>query len=187
MGRDAYGDVRALLKKNIGGVYDLIWNKMRTGFNPQAHYHPTYENLIYTLSYDKLIYARPPKNYFNDPGDNSLTDILDYTIMKAGGAVPHPTMKPVALLCHLLQNSSDAGFIVLDSFNGSGSTLIACAKTGRVYRGVELDPKYVDRTVLRYMLWCELNGKACKVQRNDKDVTLDEMKAVFKYSKKRVE
>jgi DNA modification methylase len=62
----------------------------------------------------------------------------------------HPTMKPVALVERALRNSSKSCDIVLDPFGGSGSTLIACEKTGRYARLVELDPSYCDVIVQRW-------------------------------------
>jgi DNA modification methylase len=67
----------------------------------------------------------------------------------------HPTMKPVALVGRAIRNSSKTRDIVLDPFGGSGSTLIACEKTGRQARLVELDPRYVDVIILR---WQEFSG-----------------------------
>jgi DNA modification methylase len=65
----------------------------------------------------------------------------------------HPTMKPVALVERAIRNSSKSRDIVLDPFGGSGSTLIACEKTGRQARLVELDPKYCDVIVQRWQEW----------------------------------
>jgi DNA modification methylase len=65
----------------------------------------------------------------------------------------HPTMKPVALVERAIRNSSKSGDIVLDSFGGAGCTLIACAKSGRQARLVELDPKYCDVIVVRWQEW----------------------------------
>jgi DNA modification methylase len=65
----------------------------------------------------------------------------------------HPTMKPVALVERAIRNSSKTRDIVLDPFGGSGSTLIACEKTGRQARLVELDPKYCDVIVQRWQDW----------------------------------
>jgi DNA modification methylase len=65
----------------------------------------------------------------------------------------HPTMKPVALVERALRNSSKSRDIVLDPFGGSGSTLIACAKSGRQARLVELDPRYCDVIVRRWQEW----------------------------------
>jgi len=62
----------------------------------------------------------------------------------------HPTMKPVEVMQNALLNSSKSEDIVLDSFLGSGSTLIAAEKTGRVCYGMEIDPKYVDVIIQRY-------------------------------------
>ena len=64
-------------------------------------------------------------------------------------------MKPVALICHALTNHQPT--LVLDVFGGSGSTLIACEKTGREARLMELDPAYVDVIVRR---WQDFTGKA---------------------------
>ncbi|HRY14124.1 MAG TPA: site-specific DNA-methyltransferase [Syntrophomonadaceae bacterium] len=63
----------------------------------------------------------------------------------------HPTMKPVALVAYPIVNSSLTNAIVLDPFGGSGSTLIACEQTGRICRTVELDEKFCDVIVKRYI------------------------------------
>ncbi len=68
----------------------------------------------------------------------------------------HPTMKPVELVERALRNSSKSRDIVLDSFGGSGTTLIACEKLNRQARLIELDPKYCDVIVKR---WEEFTGK----------------------------
>ena len=63
----------------------------------------------------------------------------------------HPTMKPLKLLARLVKNSSRQGDIVLDTFGGSGSTLITCQQLGRRCYTMELDPKYADVIIKRYM------------------------------------
>jgi DNA modification methylase len=68
----------------------------------------------------------------------------------------HPTMKPVALVERAVLNSSRRGETVLDPFAGSGSTLIACEKTGRLARLIELEPRYCDVIVRR---WQEFTGR----------------------------
>ena len=60
-------------------------------------------------------------------------------------------MKPVALMAYPIQNSCMSNCIVLDPFLGSGSTLIACEETGRICYGVELDEKFCDVIVKRYV------------------------------------
>jgi DNA modification methylase len=62
----------------------------------------------------------------------------------------HPTMKPLALVERAIENSSKPGDKILDLFLGSGSTLIACERTGRTCYGMELDPLYVDIAIARW-------------------------------------
>jgi len=63
----------------------------------------------------------------------------------------HPTMKPIALVSYPIMNSTMPGCLVLDPFGGSGSTLIACEQTGRICYTVELDEKFCDVIVKRYI------------------------------------
>jgi site-specific DNA-methyltransferase (adenine-specific) len=67
----------------------------------------------------------------------------------------HPTQKPVELITYALFNSSKVEDIVLDPFLGSGSTLIACQKTNRICYGIELDPRFVDVIVKRWVDYTE--------------------------------
>jgi DNA modification methylase len=62
----------------------------------------------------------------------------------------HPTVKPVALIADALLDCSARGELVLDAFLGSGSTLIAAERTGRICCGIELDPLYVDTAIRRW-------------------------------------
>jgi len=62
----------------------------------------------------------------------------------------HPTVKPVALVADAILDCSHRGDVVLDAFLGSGSTLIACERTGRICRGIEIDPLYVDTVIRRW-------------------------------------
>jgi DNA methylase len=73
------------------------------------------------------------------------------------GLQDHPTVKPTAMLEDALLDMTNRGDIVLDPFLGSGSTLIAAAAKGRICRGVELDPLYVDVIIRRYQA---VSGKA---------------------------
>jgi len=66
------------------------------------------------------------------------------------GLQDHPTVKPIAMLEDALLDLTHRADIVLDPFLGSGSMLIAAAKTGRICRGAELDPLYVDVILRRY-------------------------------------
>jgi DNA modification methylase len=68
----------------------------------------------------------------------------------------HPTMKPLSLIERAIANSCRPGAVVMDSFMGSGSSLVACERTGRIAFGIELDPIYVDVAVAR---WESFSGK----------------------------
>jgi DNA modification methylase len=67
----------------------------------------------------------------------------------------HPTVKPLSLVADAILDCSRRGDVVLDAFLGSGTTLIACERTGRRCRGVELDPLYVDTAIRR---WQKFSG-----------------------------
>ena len=81
----------------------------------------------------------------------------------------HPTMKPIPLLAYPILNSSMTNSIVLDPFAGSGSTLIACEQSDRICRTVELDEKFCDVIVSRFI---EQVGNSDKVQVIRDGVTL---------------
>jgi DNA modification methylase len=92
-------------------------------------------------------------------GDRKTTTV--WTVTRQTTNTVHPTQKPVALVEIALENSSKAGDAVLDLFGGSGSTLIACEKIGRVNRSMELDPKYCDVIVKR---WQDFTGKQATLE-----------------------
>jgi DNA modification methylase len=83
-------------------------------------------------------------NVWTYPGASSLGSDARH------GLQDHPTVKPTAMLEDALLDLTNRGDIVIDPFLGSGSTLIAADKTGRVCHGIELDPLYVDVIVRRY-------------------------------------
>lgn len=85
------------------------------------------------------------------------TDIWRYD--KPNKSAEHPTMKPVAMVLEAIINSSKEGDIVLDPFLGSGTTLIAAEKSGRVCYGMELDPKYCDVIIQRWEEFTKLKVK----------------------------
>jgi DNA modification methylase len=77
----------------------------------------------------------------------------------------HPTVKPVALVADAIMDVSKRNDIVLDPFLGSGTTLIAAERTGRICYGLELDPQYVDLTIRR---WQTLTGKTAHHAASDR-------------------
>jgi DNA modification methylase len=82
-----------------------------------------------------------------------------WQVDKPSSSPLHPTMKPLALIERAIQNSSQSADIVLDTFLGSGSTLIACERTGRICYGMELEPLYVD---IARMRWEAFTGEKAK-------------------------
>jgi len=86
--------------------------------------------------------------------DRKQTTILEFGKPSRNGE--HPTMKPVALFEYQMLNNTKGGDVVLDTFGGSGTTLIAAERNGRVARLLELDPKYCDVIVKR---WEQFTGK----------------------------
>jgi DNA modification methylase len=108
----------------------------------------------YQRQYEPILYGWPEGSERHWCGDRDQSDV--WSIKKPQKNDLHPTMKPVELVERALRNSSRPGDVVLDPFGGSGTTLIAAEKSGRVARLMELDPKYVDVIVRR---WEEFTGK----------------------------
>ena len=112
---------------------------------------------------NSLVLGRSPYQWQHEPclfgwkkggrhqwySDRKQTTIWEYDRPRV--SKEHPTMKPVALMAYPIQNSSMSNCIVLDPFLGSGSTLIAAEQAGRICYGIELDEKFVDVIVKRYI------------------------------------
>lgn len=117
----------------------LIWKKNNFVLG-RCPYHYIHEPILFG-------WKEGAAHYFVD--DRTQTTILEYDRPKASEL--HPTMKPVPLVTKLITNSSHRGDLVLDLFGGSGTTLIACDQIGRKAYLMELDEKYVDVIVRRYL------------------------------------
>lgn len=109
----------------------------------------------YQRQYEPILYGWPEGARRHWCGDRDQGDV--WQIKKPQKNDLHPTMKPVELVERALRNSSRPGDAVLDAFGGSGTTLIAAEKSGRVARLIELDPKYADVIVRR---WQDYTGEA---------------------------
>lgn len=95
-------------------------------------------------------------------GDNMSVEAYESSVIrheKPSRNAEHPTMKPVGLILEMLENSTKRGDKVLDLFGGSGSTLIACHKAGRIARLMELDEKFADVIVDRWQAYTGLEAK----------------------------
>ncbi|UZR28101.1 site-specific DNA-methyltransferase [Methylococcus mesophilus] len=129
--------------RTAGGHWStfIIWAK-NTFTLGRADYQHQYEPILYGWA------AGAQRHWC---GDRDQGDV--WQINKPARNDLHPTMKPVELVERALRNSSRPGDLVLDPFGGSGTTLIAAEKSGRVARLIELDPKYVDVIVRRWEDW----------------------------------
>lgn len=103
----------------------------------------------YQWQHEPVLFGWKKKGKHNWYSDRKQTTIWEFEKPKKNG--DHPTMKPVALVAYPIMNSSLTNCIVLDPFGGSGSTLIACEQTERICHTIELDEKYCDVIVKRYI------------------------------------
>lgn len=125
----------------------------------------------YQWQHEPCLYGWKKKGKHQWFSDRKQTTIWEYDRPKS--STDHPTMKPIQLMAYPIQNSSMRGTIVLDPFLGSGSTLIAADQTGRVCYGIELDEKFVDVIVKRYI---EVTGDTeVTVQRNHEVLTYNQV------------
>ena len=86
----------------------------------------------------------------------------------------HPNQKPVELALIAIANHTEPGEIVYDAFTGSGSTLIACERSGRTFRGMELDPHWANRIIKRWVQWKFVHHQPISLKRNGIDYNYQE-------------
>jgi len=134
----------------------LFWLKNQPGFSMgRLDYEYQHEPILYT-------WKKTHKHYGKGQFNTSV-----WPIDKPRASPDHPTTKPVALVGNALLNSSKEGDAVYDPFLGSGTTLIACEQLGRRCYAVEIEPRYVDLAVRRWVAhvggesgaWCERDGQ----------------------------
>ena len=129
----------------------IQWYKVRSGLGAfMSQYIPNCEPCIYAYK------AGCSPQWFGPTDEKTV-----WELQKESRNEFHPTQKPVELPERAISNSSKKGQLVLDLFGGSGSTLIACEKTGRQARLMELDPRYCDVIVKR---WQQFTGKTAKLE-----------------------
>ena len=155
------------------GAPFYIWHADSEGYNFRGACHDVGLMVRQCLVWKKnaLVLGRQDYQWIHEPclygwkegaahpwhSDRSQTTVMEFDKPKKNDL--HPTMKPVEMLVYLVKNSSKRGDLVMDTFGGSGSTLIACEQTGRVCRTMELDPHYCD--VIRRR-WAEFtHGEGC--------------------------
>lgn len=157
-----------------GAVY-YIWHSDSEGYNFRGACHDIGWQVREVLIWNKnsMVLGRQDYQWKHEPclygwkdgashlwaSDRKQTTVIDFN--KPNKSDIHPTMKPVGLFDYQIQNNTKGGDIVLDLFNGSGTTIIACEQNGRKAYCMELDPKYVDAAIDR---WEKFTGqKAVKL------------------------
>jgi DNA modification methylase len=113
-------------------------------------------------------------HYWN--GDRKQSTIWNFDKPRTNDV--HPTMKPVPLIEYIIKNSSKYGDIVVDTFLGSGTTLIASDNTDRICYGSELDPKYCQVIIERWINYKDgINSNDVIIERDGKEIKYSELKS----------
>ena len=165
--RDAYTAADTVMKP--GAVF-YIWHADSEGYNFRGAAKDAGWTVRQCLIWKKssIVMGRQDYHWKHEPclygwkdgaghlwaADRKQTTILEFDRPSRNGE--HPTMKPVALFEYQMLNNTKGGDLVLDSFGGSGTTLIAAEKNGRTALLMELDPKYCDVIIKR---WQDFTGK----------------------------
>lgn len=116
----------------------LIWNKNSLVMGRQD----------YQWKHEPCLYGWKDGAGHTWNSDRKQTTVIDFDRPKRNDI--HPTMKPIGLFDYLIRNSSKAGELVLDTFGGSGTCIMACEQDGRRCYTMELDPRYVDAIIDRW-------------------------------------
>ena len=159
--RDAFSSADAVMKQ--GAVF-YIWHADSEGYNFRGACFDIGWKVRQCLIWNKnsMVMGRQDYQWKHEPclygwkegashlwaSDRKQTTVIDY--QRPTKAEIHPTMKPVGLFDYQIKNNTKGGDIVLDLFNGSGTTIMACEQNGRVARCMELDPRYVDACIKRW-------------------------------------
>ena len=153
-GEGAYGEFLNL----------CIWSKDRGGM---GSFYRSQHELVFVFkngkgSYRNNVqlgkYGRNRTNVWQYPSVNTFSKQSDEGNLLA----VHPTVKPIALVADALLDSSARGHIVLDAFLGSGTTLMAAERIGRVCHAIELDPLYVDTAIRRWQRYTGERAVHCE-------------------------
>jgi DNA modification methylase len=133
----------------------LVWNKSNAG---QGSFYRSKHELILVF---KNGTGRHINNFRLGANGRHRANVLDYPSVnglhpaRQGDLALHPTTKPLALIADLIRDCSRRNGVILDPFGGSGTTVLASERTGRVARLIELDPLYVDVAIRR---WEKITG-----------------------------
>jgi DNA modification methylase len=120
----------------------------------------------YQWQHEPILYGWKPTGRHRWYADRKQTTIWNFD--RPTKSELHPTMKPVPLVAYPIQNSSMTNCIVLEPFAGSGSTVIACEQTGRICYAIELDEKYCDVVVKRYIEYVGFDEEVFLIRNGEK-------------------
>lgn len=169
-GKAAYSELKNL----------VVWNKTNAG---QGSFYRSQHELIFVFkkgeaahrnNFELGQHGRNRSNVWTYAGINS------FRAGRLDDLALHPTVKPVALVADAMRDCSRRGDIVLDPFMGSGTTILAAERVGRIAYGLELDPRYVDAAVRR---WQDFTKRDAVLRSSDK--TFDEVSATKASGKRR--
>lgn len=168
---DESGSIYVCTSQHLAGD---IWTWMRTwsakyGYcvwrksNPMPSLHKRH----WTWCSELVCYATRGAHTFNFPEEGHALSVWD--IEKNRSNDLHPTMKPVAVPAHAIVHSSTKGDLVVDLFNGAGSTMLACEQLGRTCYAMEVEPAFCDVTVQRWET--QTKQKARRFDREGAEIT----------------
>ncbi len=165
--RDAFACADGVMKP---GAAFYIWHADSEGYNFRGACHDIGWQVRQCLIWNKnaLVLGRQDYQWKHEPclygwkggashtwlSDRTQTTVMDFD--KPTRSEIHPTMKPIGLFDYQIRHSCPVGGAVLDLFNGSGTTIMACEQNGRSAYTMELDPRYVDAAIDR---WETFTGK----------------------------
>ena len=142
------------------GMYSHWFTKSQWTFIPEEHYKKLQaaarEHDAFKKEHDELKKEFYATRAFFDNTHENMTDVWQYERVQGDERHGHPTPKPVKMMERCIKSSCPESGVTLEPFGGSGSTLIACEKTNRRCRMIELDPHYCDVIVTR---WQDFTGK----------------------------
>lgn len=129
----------------------------------------------YKFNHEPIIFGKSKRGTHKFYGDAAQTTVFEFPRIKDSTTegFGHPSSKPVALIAHLMKNSSKRGDKILDGFLGSGSTLMAAEQLGRICYGIELLPKFVDVAVERFKA---SHGGKITVERDGETFSYEDLK-----------
>ena len=168
---DVYGELKNL----------VVWTKSNAG---QGSFYRSQHELIFVFKNGEAPhqnnielgrYGRSRSNVWTYAGVNSFRKdrIAELTV--------HPTVKPIALVTDAIRDCSSRGDIVLDPFMGSGTTILAAERVGRIGYGMEIDPLYVDVAIRR---WQDFTKRDAVL--GGAEQTFEEVAALRKKTRRRV-